>query len=821
MEHSLNSGMVLDGRYRIDRVLGEGGFGITYAAENIRIGLRVAIKEFFWHDHSTRDIAVSPCVSLSRAEDKAVFESQKERFLKEARILRDFSSLAGIVHIHDYFEENDTAYIVMEHVEGVTLGHYLADHGEQMDPEILLRRMLPLIDSLEQIHRSGVIHRDISPDNIMVTPSGDLKLIDFGAARQVRSNGPQLTTITKACYAPCEQYDKNGHQGAWTDVYALCATLYRCVTGAPPESALQRMFLDELKSPSQMGTDIAPAYEQIIMKGLQLQPEKRWQSMEELSKAIHAALPKPDPSPNPYGLLIGLLACLLCVALALGIWGWRRYDATHKFRGIETEWIRFEATKDTTAAEFAAAPEELRKRLEAFVGKDNYILTVDGDSMLLTLPLSAFDGREIWDVIGEHFSKLVPDKGTLIRYEYKANWEDPAHSMIAGINQVKPEALEGPTVMLRYDWNDPLTRGQRANLIVDFKARVDSLGVPYAFGSAYGNDDSIMLRIGLDRVGEPVLNTIGKTDNDILQFTALPQSSYDALNFNASMEFTERDGVPTGLRFSVTYDSPRVELAGQTSMILKPQTVDSPREDLEGYTRRMTEHGLNVIYLIDKERNPIARMDISGPITDGALEFRDFYLEGISSIAPEHQWLLEYYDTVLNKTKLPDECSLSGVQYLDADGHVSLKGVESDYGLAYVKQDTCRALREKLQALEKEHDFVLKEDSRFWLFLNLPLDDSLPGKIAAKLPALLADISDGQQVFSKDIYIIASDEQSDDQSVSNRNRIVISTDYSPVENRFENKCSMIAWGDAIKPWRESIARWWEAFDLSPYGLEKS
>ena len=803
MQHLLKSGMILDGRYRIDHMLGEGGFGITYAAENIRIGLKVAIKEFFWHDHSTRNIDESPNVFFLHTEDKDSFQIQKDRFLKEARILRDFSNLTGIVHILDYFEENDTAYIVMEYVEGVTLSQYLADHGGQMETEALLHRMLPLIDSLDQIHRSGVIHRDISPDNIMVTPDGTLKIIDFGAARQVISEKTQYTAITKACYTPCEQYDANGHQGPWTDVYALCATFYTCICGSPPQGAIQRMFLDELKAPSDLEVTILPAYEAIIMKGLQLRPEKRWQSMDELAKAIRAALPEEKPpSTNHRGLIIGLLAGLLCIAVAMGIWGWRRYDTTHKFRGIETEQIRFEATEDTTAAEFAAAPAELRNRLEGFVGKDNYLLTIDGDSMLLTLPLSAFENREIFDVILEHFSKLVPEKGTNIRYEMKANWEDPAHSMIAGQNQVLPEALEGPTIMAQYDWDDSLTRGQRANLIVDFKARLDSLGTPYAFGSAYGNDDSIMFRIGMDRIGDPVLNTIGESAYQ-LEFTALPDNSYESVpgSFNDSLEFIETESIPTGLRFSAQYDS--------------------SREDLQNYTQAMAECGLDKIYLIDKKRNPVAYTVFSAPISDGILSFQDFCLRNISSIESDNIWLLEYYDTVVNKTKLPATCSLTALQYIAADGSIPLEDMEIKYGIAYADTDTSQALREKLHLLEEKHGFTLKEGMDFWLFMDLPLDETLPENITAKLPALLADISDGQTIYPKKIYIIASEEKDDSQNIYLRSRFVIGTSYDSLEDRFENLISKHVWGDAIEPWRESIEQWWEEFDPSPYGIGKS
>ena len=805
MAHLLKSGMILDGRYRIDRMLGEGGFGITYAAENVRIGLKVAIKEFFWHDHSTRNIDESPCVSFLRAEDRESFQAQKDRFLKEARILRDFSSLAGIVHILDYFEENNTAYIVMEYVEGVTLNQYLAGHGGQMEAEAVLRRMLPVIDSLDQIHKSGVIHRDISPDNIMVTPEGELKIIDFGAARQILSDQTPMTAITKACYAPSEQYDKNGRQGPWTDVYALCATLYRCVTGAPPESAIQRMFLDELKAPSQLGIAIAPACEEVIMKGLQLRPEKRWQGMDELAKAVRDALPHPPPPPPPIprGLIIGLLAGLLCVALALGIWGWRRYGETHKFRGIETERIRFEATEDTTAAEFAAVPEELRKRLEAFVEKDNYILTVNGDSILLTLPLSTFENREIWNVITEHFSKLVPEKGTYIRYEMKANWEDPAHSMIAGQNQVLPDALEGPAVMIRYNWDDSLTRGQRANLIVDFKTRLDTLGVPYAFGSAYGNDDSIMIRIGTDRMGEPVLNILGESYWPF-DFTSLPNSSFDEVpdSYSVPLEIIKSDASPSGLLFC--------------------EQSDSSRESLKNYTQSMAEIGLDRIYLVDSERKPIAYTVVSAPITDGKLAFQDFCLKGLSSIGPDNGWLLEYYDTVVNKTKLPTKCSLNAVQYVDADGNISLEDVEIDYGITYTGDiDDAQALRNKLQSLEAKYGFTLKENDDFWLFLDLPLDDSLPENIAAKLPAILAVISDGARIFQKDVFIVVSEEQQDDKYIYSRSRFIISTSYEYDKNRFTNTCSMSVWGDVLEPWQESIERWWEEFDPSSYGIEKS
>ena len=329
MHTQLQPGTLLDERYRIDAVLGQGGFGITYAAENTRIGMKVAVKELFWRGHSVRAEGASPEVALENAADAPVFEEQKQRFLREARTIRDFSGQPGVVGILDYFEANGTAYIVMEYVEGQTLAARAA--AGPMPCEDLLRRFLPIIDTLTAIHCAGVIHRDISPENIMVQPDGSLKLIDFGAARQYRGEGGHYSAISRDSYSPGEQYDKNGRQGPWTDVYALCATIYACVCGAPPQGAVQRMFLDELKAPSEMGVNILPAYESILMKGLQLRPEKRWQDMDALGRAIRDALPAEKPKDKSRrGLLIGLMAGLLCAALAVGIWGWRRYDATRR-----------------------------------------------------------------------------------------------------------------------------------------------------------------------------------------------------------------------------------------------------------------------------------------------------------------------------------------------------------------------------------------------------------------------------------------------------------------------------------------------------------
>ena len=795
MHTHLQPGTLLDERYRIDEVLGQGGFGITYAAENTRIGMKVAVKELFWRGHSVRMEGASPEVALENADDAPIFEEQKQRFLREARTIRDFSGQPGVVGIQDYFEANGTAYIVMEYVQGETLAALSA--ANPLSCEDLLRRFLPIIDTLAAIHQTGVIHRDISPENIMVQPDGSLKLIDFGAARQYLDEGSHYTAISRDSYSPGEQYDRNGRQGPWTDVYALCATIYACVCGSPPPGAVQRLFLDELKSPSELGVDILPAYESILMKGLQLRPEKRWQDMDALARAIREALPAEEPpSRSRRGLLIGLLAGLLCAALAAGLWGWHRYNVTHKFRGIETEQLRFEATRDTTAAEFAAAQAELRKRLEDFAGADNYIMEVEGDSIRVTLPLSCFENREIPIVVIERFSDLIPGKDMNWWYDFKGVWEDPARSVIAGQGQVLPEALNGPTVEYLYRWTGTeLTKGQRANLIVDFKTRLDALDTPYAFGTAYGNEDVIAYRIGLDRAGPFIENTlpssypleIGNETGSIITI-----SKYDRL------ETVEADDGAFELRFSAQ--------------------VDSDIRKLESFTRAMQESGFDTLCLMDGEDNVIARTEVTEPVTDGALAFRTLCLEGVGD---RNRWLANYIDALLYQSDLPVTLQLSGWEYIDANGTPHLDSEAPDYGLQYqAPPDHSEAFRQRLREIRQDFGYeCLEGESNFWLLMDLKTDDTLPDEIQSRLPELVERLGLTREIIPKMLIVCFMDE-------TNRQGLRFSIspdfnyDYQNDSGRFRNCWDLFYMDSDLEPVYDSVHDWFVSYDWNSLGLEE-
>lgn len=241
----LRLGTKLAGKYIIGKVIGEGGFGITYIGWDEKLELPIAIKEFFPPKIASRDTTTgnNTIYVFDGAEEKS-FEDGMRRSVKEARSMSKLEAYEGIVSIRDFFNENKTAYIIMEYVDGDTLKKYLEQNGK-MSPEDVLKVMKPIMKALEQMHRTGLIHRDVSPDNIMIRRDGQVKLIDFGSARVAQEDDEKsLTIMLKRGFSPEEQYRSKGHQGAWTDIYALCATMYYMLTGKIPPEAMERLAND-------------------------------------------------------------------------------------------------------------------------------------------------------------------------------------------------------------------------------------------------------------------------------------------------------------------------------------------------------------------------------------------------------------------------------------------------------------------------------------------------------------------------------------------------------------------------------------------------
>jgi serine/threonine protein kinase len=244
---ALPANTVLDDSYRIVRVVGSGGFGITYEAEDLKLRTRVALKEYYPLDFGDRDSTMS--VKPKSDRHAKTFQWGRSNFLQEARTLARFEH-PSIVRVTRVFEANSTAYMVMRFEKGQSLDDWLDSLGRPPTQEELDRICTPLLDALQKIHAENFLHRDIAPDNIIVRPDGTPVLLDFGAARRaVAEMSRTLTGVVKAGYSPHEQYSSDSRlQGPWSDIFALGGTLYRAVTGKTPEEAALRVDEDRMPS---------------------------------------------------------------------------------------------------------------------------------------------------------------------------------------------------------------------------------------------------------------------------------------------------------------------------------------------------------------------------------------------------------------------------------------------------------------------------------------------------------------------------------------------------------------------------------------------
>lgn len=287
LPHQLPCGTVLGERYLVGRVLGQGGFGITYMGYDQLLDVPVAIKEYYPNGFVTRDASYSTMVTECGMVGSDVVEANRKRFLREAQSLAKLSNLPEVVHVQNFFSANGTAYIVMEYIQGSTLKSYVNQYG-RLDAHWVLNILRPAMQALQKVHEAGIVHRDISPDNIMVMPDGRVKLLDFGA---VRDYGLMVTHNTQAVvkpgFAPPEQYQHSGNIGSWTDVYAMCATLYYCMTGMLAPDAPKRM-MENIHPDFTQIPGLNPRQIQILERGMALRYSERIQTVAELEMQMYA-----------------------------------------------------------------------------------------------------------------------------------------------------------------------------------------------------------------------------------------------------------------------------------------------------------------------------------------------------------------------------------------------------------------------------------------------------------------------------------------------------------------------------------------------------
>ena len=291
-KNALPCGTVLLGRYEIGKVLGQGGFGITYIAFDRAVSLKVCIKEYFPSGAAMRNASQGNTGHWSGGENAALLMRGRERFIREARKAATLRNLNAVVKVWDVFFEHETAYIVMDYAEGVTLKEYIDDGERLLSEERCIELLSPVMRDLHKAHTCGIVHRDISPDNLMLRPDNTIVLLDMDGAKDLSFGSTKSSfAVAKQGFSPLEQYSKTAVFGAWTDIYAMCATIVYCVSGKTPPSPMERMNGEIIDL-----SDFSHPVAEVLEKGLAIRAEDRLQNMNEFCNMLNRALEQPAPA---------------------------------------------------------------------------------------------------------------------------------------------------------------------------------------------------------------------------------------------------------------------------------------------------------------------------------------------------------------------------------------------------------------------------------------------------------------------------------------------------------------------------------------------
>lgn len=296
MEYALPLNTILAGKYVVGRVLGQGGFGITYIGWDLALERKVAIKEYYPSGQVSRTQGARSLTWYTTEQASVARKSGMEMFLKEARKMVKVDNIPGVVRVLELFQENGTAYIVMEFVEGETLKTRLQKTGP-LSWSQTKAIFEPVVHAMSKVHRAGLVHRDLSPDNLMLTADGSVKILDLGAAKDLNVNsGASSMQVAKSGFSPLEQYIQRGNSGPWTDVYAIAATIYYTLTGKLPPNAVDRLDHDTLSWSEPGLTALSPAALAALEHAMEVQISDRIQTMDELEQRLFSG-PIPQAAP--------------------------------------------------------------------------------------------------------------------------------------------------------------------------------------------------------------------------------------------------------------------------------------------------------------------------------------------------------------------------------------------------------------------------------------------------------------------------------------------------------------------------------------------
>lgn len=419
----LIAGTVLARRYIVGKVLGYGGFGITYIGWDSQLKRTVAIKEYFPSEFVTRG-GKSREVTVYSGEANEQYLIGLEKFISEAKRLAQFCKVDGIVHIYDCVRENGTGYIIMEYLEGKTVKDFLTEK-KKYSYEEAEKIILDVLDALEKVHKVGIIHRDVAPDNIFITNDGHVCLLDFGAARHTVSELTRgLSVILKPGYAPEEQYRSKGEQGTWTDVYGAGATFYRMITGVRPDESIERLIRDEIPRPSELGVWIEPMKEQALMKSISVKKENRFQTVTEFKEAllkenIGEKLEKKKPALRKKFVIAGIAAICVCMIGTVGFIVIRQSDANMSSSNSSvskiTEMPTQSATSDSTEIPISQNDVEIAQETENIAYKFNVV--VNDKKTELTITNKTKYSADILQIVSDHGAEEILAEKTEQNYD--------------------------------------------------------------------------------------------------------------------------------------------------------------------------------------------------------------------------------------------------------------------------------------------------------------------------------------------------------------------------------------------------------------------
>ena len=410
-KNALPPDTVLNEKYNILMPIGDGGFSITYLAERITDGEIFAIKEFFNEEYMVRSVPDVDVELIDPNHDNEKLHVDIRRFKNEWQIMNSFSHLRGLAHPIDFFEENNTAYIVMEHLSGGSMKDHIRTKGK-IDQDVLLERLQDILELLTEMHASGFVHRDISPENLVMDAQDHYRLIDFGAVTRRGDSLPFNEQIRKEGYTPAEVFQPGYRSDPRSDVYSLCASCYYALTGIEPEDSIERSVFDELKPILEILPEMDPVIAKTIMSGISMSIDDRLSSITLFREAIvqHRKTEKErkDEAEAEKRKKNKRKAVAVVVSLILAIIAAFVFCLTHrefvKFKGKDTQEFAFYYRENMAPEDVDALRESITLKFDHLIGQNNYLVDTEAGYIRITALYDPFAGKDIPSLLNKAFS---------------------------------------------------------------------------------------------------------------------------------------------------------------------------------------------------------------------------------------------------------------------------------------------------------------------------------------------------------------------------------------------------------------------------------